>query len=765
MSPPKLWKYRLLALALLAIYVGLAALSMLDKGNTYDEISHLTAGVSHLRTGDYRLNSEQGALPQRWAALPVSLGPYQFPPLAQPAWQHSNEWVLGQQFFFELGNNLNHMLWQARWMMVVVGAFLGLVTYLWSKSLFGPRGALLSLSLYVFSPAILAHTTLVTSDATLALTFTLAVGLLWLALHRLSLLTLAAVSVAVALLFLSKASAWLFVPIALVLITLRLAMGKPLRWGAFKSRRLAKSRSSASLAALTIALAMALSAYTAIWAAFDFRFSPFASTSDLVNDSRAPGSNTPESNVPESDAPESNAPANSESTSAPAASQDVGASAAVSAPSPSTQANADDSSPSLSTAWPDLLKDQTSSQKLLSYLRDHRLLPEAYLWGLAYAWQTGQERPAFLNGQYSMVGWAGFFPYAFLVKTPLGVFALLALGIAAGLQRWEKTRGIGRGNIGGKKAFSKRWLYRTLPLWVFLGIYWLAAIRTPLNIGHRHILAVYPAVFILAGAAGYYLRPGRRSMRLLVFGSVAIVAAETIAISPDYLAYFNVLAGGPRNAYRHLVDSSLDWGQDLPRLAKYLQDRRLIPPPSADDTEPAKPAWREEVPVYLAYFGTGDPWYYGITAHRLPGYPDMFLRPDFPEPLQPGVYCLSATVLQSVYSPAMGPWCRTYEEAYARYRGLWLNFLRAQNDPQLRADLDQRFAPQDWIVICQRYEQLRMARLCAWLRQNRAQPDDQVGYSIHIYLLNASDLAAALNDPTPPQPYFDKPQVRGLDVE
>ena len=35
-----------------------------------------------------------------------------------------------------------------------------------------------------------------------------------------------------------------------------------------------------------------------------------------------------------------------------------------------------------------------------------------------------------------------------------------------------------------------------------------------------------------------------------------------MSIYPHYLAHFNEAVGGPRNGYRYLVDSNLDWGQD-----------------------------------------------------------------------------------------------------------------------------------------------------------------------------------------------------------
>ena len=98
---------------------------------------------------------------------------------------------------------------------------------------------------------------------------------------------------------------------------------------------------------------------------------------------------------------------------------------------------------------------------------------------------------------------------------------------------------------------------------------------TPLNIGYRHILPVYLPVFAAAGAGVWAL--GRRSRWGLLFMGVLLAGQIPTAarIYPDYLSYFNPLAGGTRGGYRHLTDSNVDWGQDLPALAAWL---RPIPP-------------------------------------------------------------------------------------------------------------------------------------------------------------------------------------------
>ena len=79
-------------------------------------------------------------------------------------------------------------------------------------------------------------------------------------------------------------------------------------------------------------------------------------------------------------------------------------------------------------------------------------------------------------------------------------------------------------------------------------------------------------------------------------------AVSAVGIYPHFLAYFSPIVGGPAQGYQHLVDSSLDWGQDLPGLKHWLDQNR-----------------RPGEPVYLSYFGTGEPDHYGIEAVGLPG--------------------------------------------------------------------------------------------------------------------------------------------------
>ena len=107
-----------------------------------------------------------------------------------------------------------------------------------------------------------------------------------------------------------------------------------------------------------------------------------------------------------------------------------------------------------------------------------------------------------------------------------------------------------------------------------------------------------------------------------------------VKTGPYYLAYFNELAGGPDNGYKFLVDSDLDWGQDVKTLASWLKKRG-------------------NPPVVLSYFGVARPEYYGIkylplgmiSNMELSGTGDDICRMDSL------LLAVSATNLQSAHYP------------------------------------------------------------------------------------------------------------------
>jgi hypothetical protein len=161
--------------------------------------------------------------------------------------------------------------------------------------------------------------------------------------------------------------------------------------------------------------------------------------------------------------------------------------------------------------------------------------------------------PGYLLGHYSEQGWWYYYAVVIAVKTPLALLALLGVGAFV---CWRR-----RAERGGA--------YVT-PLAFSLGILVFAAVFSHINLGIRHILPAYIAFSVIAGVGAQWLWSSDPAGRASLAGLLVWFAASSALAHPDYLAYFNALAGSqPENI---LVDSDLDWGQDMKRLAARLKE-------------------------------------------------------------------------------------------------------------------------------------------------------------------------------------------------
>lgn len=336
-------------------------------------------------------------------------------------------------------------------------------------------------------------------------------------------------------------------------------------------------------------------------------------------------------------------------------------------------------------SWPQMIQLAGWKGSLVAFAAEWRLFPQAWLCGLANVLAGEAARPAFFAGEFRVHGWWQFFPTLFLAKTPVGMLAALLLALLTGLLNVRRL----------DAAARAAWGLRAAPLLVTATVVGLTALTSHLNIGHRHIFAVYPVLFIaLGGLAGM---PGRWLVVPLVLLGVQV--AESLSIRPDYLAFFNTAAGGPARAYRLVVDSSLDWGQDLPGLHNWLAQNR-----------------RAGEPVYLSYFGSAWPPHYGVKPTQFLPAVNLVSPPLQPYDFLPGLYCISATSLSEVYSDYRGPW-----------RQEWAQQMRDPATPRAQ------------------FELLRFTRLCRYLQHRM--PDASAGYSILIFRLKADEIHTALEGP------------------
>jgi 4-amino-4-deoxy-L-arabinose transferase-like glycosyltransferase len=617
------WPVVVMLAAVLVLHAALARWAITDKSVTADEILHVTQGHFANRHGDFRVQPENGMLPQRLHGVAAWLTGAPTPELrGNEAWRTASGTMISHQFFYETGHDHFPMLVLARTLNLLFSLGTTLLVFWWGRRLGGPAAGLVAAAGYALDPNVLAHAALATSDQAAGFFLLTSGTLFWLQLlqpRRAAMLASAAVF---GLACVAKYSAVLLLPLMAGLIAIRiLGDDDRRRWWRLVPCML---------------LVHGLVAVALIWACYGFRYTGFSA------------------NVP------------------PAA--------------------------HYAARWEQVLPHIGIHGTVVEVCRKLQLLPEAFLYGYAWVVQSARARSAFLAGEYSIFGWVSFFPLTFLWKsTPALLLALVSALIGLTL-RWKR-----------RTTPIRTDLWSIAPLLLFLVLYWGLSLTSRLNIGHRHILPTYPVLYVLLGVAFVRL-PFAGMVRAGAIGLlVAGQAVSAVTSAPHFLAYFNSFAGGPANGYRLLVDSSLDWGQDLAGLDRWLKAHNSGP--SAE-------------PVYLSYFGSGEPNYYGIRATRLPfinGF--KFMHPRY-EP-RPGFYCISATMLQQVYSRYRGPWTPEFEQTYRRLR---------QQTPDLAA-----WPQSQW----QEYDELRFARLCHQLR-TRA-PDHTVGYSILIYRVSAEELAAALD--------------------
>jgi hypothetical protein len=489
-----------------------------------DEGGHLAKGYAYLKTGELRFQKlyHQPPLAGAWAALPLMLDD-RVPPLSDiPGWDYASDFHIYVSNFYYHNPDIVRYTLVGRVQIALLGVLLGALVFRWAREWFGWRAGLLACFLYTFSPNILAHSGLITTDLPAALTCLATMYALQRLLRRPGILWAALTGLALGGALFVKYSTLLLVPIIGILLFLA-AWYRNWHWTMWSGL----SRRKATIQALGIGLLILGMAGLTVWAGLGFEIRLLKR---------------------------------------------------VALPFPVPAA---------------------------SYIDDVINFSKMYQGG----------RPAFLLGQR----WAGRCWYYFLAtslfKTPPPVLLLLAI-------------------ISVMAVLTRR-LGKQLPLWLFPVVYFLSSLTSGFNIGHRHLLPILPfgCVFVSQIIPTVYDQLKTKWIKVCGVVLAAWYLGISLWIYPNYLAYFNLFAGGPSRGYQVLVDSNLDWGQDLIQLRRYMEQQGL------DE-------------VWLSLFSLTDPALYGIRYRKLPDWENKEMSPEFhylhPDP---GVYVISATLLHGLYMP------------------------------------------------------------------------------------------------------------------
>ncbi len=224
------------------------------------------------------------------------------------------------------------------------------------------------------------------------------------------------------------------------------------------------------------------------------------------------------------------------------------------------------------------------------------------------------EGRVYFNGMFSSTGWWFYQPLVYLIKTPVPTLLVVLPAIIFAL-----VRGIRRVELS---------------VLIPLVLYTALMLLPRFNGGYRLLL---PMVLLLSVFAARLVTI-ELPLRWIHPTLAALVTVSSLAINilayPDYLAFIDLAFGGTPSALTWLGGADRDLGQDLPALARFLEQRGAAV-------------------VYLSYYGEAEPAYYGIAATPLPGPPaaddDEGMVDFYPLNPAPGLYAISASNLAGLW--------------------------------------------------------------------------------------------------------------------
>jgi len=562
---------RFMALFLLLVLFAQLAFGSRLLSLTSDEPPHLAAGYTYLTTGETWHIPSLGNPPLliAWMALPIVLGNPHIPLQSLPNW-HTSALPPYFRALFPLLGPVEQLEVVGRVPVMLLSVLLGGLIFRWAADLFGPKGGLLALALMVFDPTMLAHSQLATIDVGVTMLgfATFFVSWRWV---RADL----------------PASVWdlSFGICHLLLVGLLSGATLAAKMSGLIWLGLVWTMTTIWLTGRAIAIA---TGRIPIWAGGRVSrhtdLPVYQSTCSLL---RALGA--------------------------------VAGRAVVMMVT------------ALLVLWA-VYGFQVGPLQIGPYSLN---VPASHHWeGLLQQMSSPSVRLMFLAGEARVGGWWWYFPFAFLIKNPVPLLVIWLGAVVISIGR--RIRSVGHSLKPVDFLF----------LLVFPVVYTAVAIYSRVNIGYRHLLPIHPFLYVLAGQwvhVGKGARGGRgrgpataggRQTKLTTLGRMLWAAlwiwyvVGTVRIFPHYLPYFNELAGGPRNGYRYLVDSNLDWGQSFKALKEALDHLDIRPP------------------LRLGHHWYVGPESYGVHYEPLPplpGAPAVF-SPRFDPP--PGTYVLGATLLQ-----------------------------------------------------------------------------------------------------------------------
>ncbi len=564
----------LMLVLIVGVSFGLSLNASLQESAIMDELAHIPAGYGYLKYFDFRLNPEHPPLVKALAALPLLFQGLNFP-TDSLHWQEdiNGQWDVGAQFLHEYGNDADKIVNWSRLGPMLLTILLIIFVYIWASELIGRWWALIPAFLIAFSPTILAHGHYVTTDIGATLGIFIAIYYFVKLLLRQTRRNYIFAGIAFGLAQLMKFSAVLLIPFFIFLAFIFCVYKIYSYWNEALIERYKKAV-LLIVKYFLILVSVFVIGYLLVYAVYfiftvNYPIEKQHSDTEFILGSFAGG--------------------------------------------------------------PDLKWETCKISSDFNFSRRVRCMAEINIWmsqnnifrplgeymlGVLMVMQrSGGGNTGYFLGEVSAVGWWYYFPVVFALKEPLPSIILILFALILGI--WNIIK-------NAKARFTLRNFenyigthFSEFSMISFVIFYWLYSIKSPLNIGVRHIMPTMPFIYILTASAikkwfnlitdannSQIIRKimaiASNLTKIVIKGSLIFVLIswyffEIIFATPYYLSYFNKLGGGVSNGYKYVTDSNYDWGQDMKRLKNFVEN-----PPNGEKINK----------IAVDYFGGASPKYY-----------------------------------------------------------------------------------------------------------------------------------------------------------
>jgi hypothetical protein len=174
-----IFRRKIVIIAGLLLFFILALQAATSKSPTADEGMHMLRGLTLWQNGSLELQGQHTPL-SHWLIGSLFFTEPSLPIVEQlPSWTAKSPEHLMQEFLWQGSVNVSRLLLLGRIPIILLGLCFGAVLGRWADRNFGFLALVTTMVLFAFSPNILASSALATTDLVAAVTFTLAILMVW----------------------------------------------------------------------------------------------------------------------------------------------------------------------------------------------------------------------------------------------------------------------------------------------------------------------------------------------------------------------------------------------------------------------------------------------------------------------------------------------------------------------------------------------------------------------------------------------------------